>query len=112
MSTGQVFAMGSDTPSGWEAEEIVYYRLGVTLSGGLQFVYLPDSGVVPGSDIDGFIAALLAGKTPGLKPFPTPALSWAPNIHVRKSCYVVLQLDADLSWQYLSAEPGLMTVED
>ena len=110
MSTGKVFAMGSDTPSGWEAEEIVYYKLGVTLSGGLQFVYLPGSGVVKGGDIDTFIASLLAGKTPGLVPFRS--LDMAPNLLVRKSCYVVLQVDPSLNWQYLSAEPGLMTAQD
>ncbi|HEY1629953.1 MAG TPA: nucleotide synthetase [Rhizomicrobium sp.] len=110
MSTGQVFVMGSDTPSGWEAEEIVYYKLGVTLSGGLQFVYLPGSGVAKGGDIDAFIVGLLAGKPPGAIPFAR--LGDAPNLIIRKSCYVVLQLDPSLNWQYLSDEPGLMTVED
>jgi len=107
MSTGQLFVMGSDTPSGWEAEEIVYYKMTFSADGGLEFTFTKDSGVVENGDITAFIAGLMAGKISGL----TPLIYFdnAPNIYVRKSCYVVLQLDPSLNWRYMSAMPGLMT---
>jgi hypothetical protein len=110
MSTGQVFAMGSDTPSGWAALEIAFYKMTFSADGGLEFTFMKDSGVVENGDIAGFIAGLLAGKIVGLKNLIY--FDNAPNIFVRKACYVVLQLDPGLNCRFMSAMPGFMTDEN
>jgi hypothetical protein len=108
--TGPGVALGQNLPSPWEAQEIVYYHLTLANSGsGMRFSLLTDSGQKLGSDIDGFIEEVLTGS-PVTVPFSHPQTP--PDVTVARPCFVVVELDEALGWNFLPGAPAIKTQDD
>ena len=103
MSSGPGFALGTITPSGWQAQQIVYCHLTAST---LQYSYLYDSGLVTSNiNINSFIQSVVAGDPTVSTPLPggqTP-----PDLVVTVPCYVVVALDSTLSWAF---QPGVAPI--
>ena len=105
--TGPGVALGQNLPSPWTSQEIVYYHL--SHSTGMRFILLADSGTKAGADIDGFIQEVLAGN-PATVPFSQAQTP--PDLTVSKPCYVVVELDEALGWNFLPGSPAIKTRDD
>ena len=96
---GSGYPMGTSTPPGWAAQQILFYQLS---SSALQYSYLSGSGLVTEDiDIDTFIQSVVNGDQEVDTPLPigqTP-----PDILLTAPCYVVVQLDDRLNW---ALQPG------
>lgn len=99
-------------PDPWERKEIIYTRYTVNEDEGLRGD--PRSYVIEGTDIDAFVKARA-----GNEPLPTwthileknpkdPTTVRPIDIYVRRPCYVVIELDRNLSWQFAERKPGIV----
>jgi len=105
MSTGTTYTLGTSAPTGWSAQQIIYYQLSCNMDGGFQFAFLEDSGIWDSGDIDTFIDDLLANTLPELTPLGYTENP--PNLRITVPCYIVIELDSSVNWRYQPAAPGI-----
>ncbi len=105
-----------DPQLGWSGtEEIVYSKYSFDKVGKkLVLTANPSSLVVSGIDVKAFAQGLLSapptGGVPRLRdPNANPRRPSALDILVEKRCYVVIELDEGMDWQFRMSGPGLTT---
>lgn len=122
-------------PAGWQAKEIVYSKISLSLipppppplgtppdpnaKMKLYFTASPSSAVFNTKPIDEFARGLLAGPALGgverqLRD-PPPPLIPPPgpiDIVVEQACYVVIELDSAIDWQFRSGGAGVTAKAD
>jgi hypothetical protein len=102
---GSGYPMGTSTPPGWAAQQIVFLQL---TSSAYQYSYLSGSGIVTGDiDITTFIESVVNGSQEVNVPLPSGTS--APNIVLTVPCYVVVQLDSRLPWAFQPSAAPMLT---
>jgi len=105
---GSGYAMGTSTPPGWTAQQILFLQLS---SSAYQYSYLSGSGIVTEDiNISSFIESVVSGTQE--VDLPLPSGSSAPNIVLTVPCYVVVQLDSRLSWAFQPGAAPMLTQDN
>lgn len=106
------FALGTQALT--NAAEILYHKLQVSISSGLDFsyTYLEGSGIYTNGTIDDFLGELEDTGAPYISSLLYNMANDAPNIVVKRSCFVVIELHGLPNLRFQSSHRAIDTVQD
>jgi hypothetical protein len=110
------YFIGEQLPSDWSAVNIVYSKMHYDMTGSyLNFKLAPGSQTFLETNIETFLQKLAHEDLTHGAPAPrSPAHSprGSLDIDIDDRCYVVLELDEGLQWQFNAAGVGVTTKAD